>query len=444
MKHLKDIINNSLITEDVNSDNLPLDKTFYVEIYVFSNKREILHDRFSCTDFSIFTNKVFVFNQQTGMYLCIIGHKDLLQEFSYTNYRSKIFPYLSVGKNYSCFSALNTFKQTALEHLIINPILKGKSLKYSFGLEFETAKGIIPEHMCYQNGLIPLHDGSITGIEYTSVVLEKPYGLTLLQKQLELLNKSTVFDKNCALHVHCGGYPVNIKAVYLLYLICVSIEDDLRKYNCPAVFQTDMYKDTGKNYCNSYNKKMSFSDFCYAMSAGQDSSISSLTNVHPADTGGDRKWNINIRYFWVNFINILYYQRAKTIEFRFLRPTWNFNKIVGWLYIFNAILMYAEYQWKILDEEYSKYYKSRKTKLDGPSPISWGSYYSKHTPNSLTLMEIISRVYENTPILPKIKDFLVNLNKQSIYETENNDVYGKTEVTTDNNFFTTNIALTDA
>ena len=47
-------------------------------------------------------------------------------------------------------------------------------------------------------------------------------------------------------------------------------------------------------------------------------------------------------YYWVNFINLICYKVNKTIEFRLLRPTYNFNKIKLWLYIFNAILMYAE------------------------------------------------------------------------------------------------------
>ena len=47
-------------------------------------------------------------------------------------------------------------------------------------------------------------------------------------------------------------------------------------------------------------------------------------------------------YYWVNFINLICYKVNKTIEFRLLRPTYNFKKIELWLYIFNAILMYAE------------------------------------------------------------------------------------------------------
>lgn len=47
-------------------------------------------------------------------------------------------------------------------------------------------------------------------------------------------------------------------------------------------------------------------------------------------------------YYWVNFINALCYNVNKTIEFRLLRPTYNFEKILTWISIFNAILSYAE------------------------------------------------------------------------------------------------------
>lgn len=47
-------------------------------------------------------------------------------------------------------------------------------------------------------------------------------------------------------------------------------------------------------------------------------------------------------YYWVNFINTICYNVNKTIEFRLLRPTYNFNKILTWIAIFNAILLHAE------------------------------------------------------------------------------------------------------
>lgn len=39
---------------------------------------------------------------------------------------------------------------------------------------------------------------------------------------------------------------------------------------------------------------------------------------------------------------MLCYNSCKTIEFRFLRPTYNFHKIMLWMYIFNAVLQYSE------------------------------------------------------------------------------------------------------
>ena len=39
---------------------------------------------------------------------------------------------------------------------------------------------------------------------------------------------------------------------------------------------------------------------------------------------------------------MLCYEGPKTIEFRFLRPTFNFTKVYTWLLVFNAILKTAE------------------------------------------------------------------------------------------------------
>ena len=41
-------------------------------------------------------------------------------------------------------------------------------------------------------------------------------------------------------------------------------------------------------------------------------------------------------------MNLLCYKVNKTVEFRFLRPTYNLKKILVWMYIFNAMMQYAE------------------------------------------------------------------------------------------------------
>ena len=68
----------------------------------------------------------------------------------------------------------------------------------------------------------------------------------------------------------------------------------------------------------------------------------SFVQPHPNDLTRERKWQIPQRYHMCNFVNMFCYNVNKTIEMRFLAPTYNLEKILTWLYIFNAILIYAE------------------------------------------------------------------------------------------------------
>ena len=52
----------------------------------------------------------------------------------------------------------------------------GAKLQYSN----KDSKGYVPENKCFENGLIPLRDGSITGLEYSTVVLEGKQGINTL------------------------------------------------------------------------------------------------------------------------------------------------------------------------------------------------------------------------------------------------------------------------
>ena len=96
-------------------------------------------------------------------------------------------------------------------------------------------------------------------------------------------------------------------------------------------------------------------------------------------------------YFWCNFINILCYKVNKTIEFRFLRPTYNFKKILLWLYIFNGILKYAEV------------------------------WYSKNT--NINLTKIINTCYPEDIAL-KLRDGLSRLKALSMNQLNNGDKIG--------------------
>lgn len=251
-----------------------------------------------------------------------------------------IFPY-TFSRYYEAIESFSIFKDK-------QKVIDEKSfplsnhLKYTFGLEFETSEGIVPEMFCFRDGLIPLRDGSISGIEYSTVVLEGNKGLNLLRQQINTLREYTIFNKECSLHIHFGGFPLDKEKIFRLYSLCylLQLNQNLTPYLPPLTFKTSQYKASGKDYCRVLPVYRNFENM-YTSLVGQPF-LGSFTQPHPNDIDRQRKWNIPTRYYWINFINFLCYDVNKTIEFRFLRPSYNLKKILVWLYILNAILIYAE------------------------------------------------------------------------------------------------------
>lgn len=214
-----------------------------------------------------------------------------------------------------------------------------KYMKYTFGIEFETSLGAIPEKECFEAGLVPLKDGSITGNEYATVVLDKN-DFDLVQRQMELLKKFTKKNRSCALHIHFGGYPLEVDKVFNLYKTLYFTQDELLTLLPRYAFNTEKYKDNRKSYCGKLPLFTSFEDFYNYFSCGR--TFESFYNPHHNDPDHHSKWNIPTRYHNWNFINLLFYDNPKTLEARFLRPTYRFEKIYVWLAIINALMELSE------------------------------------------------------------------------------------------------------
>ncbi len=211
-------------------------------------------------------------------------------------------------------------------------------LPYTFGFEFETSGGYIPEDELYRIGLIPLRDGSITGLEYSTIVLGGNNGINALKEQIDVLREYTIFDKECSLHIHFGSFKLSPEV--LLRLNNLFAGSDIGTYLVPWAFTTGRYKNNGKEYCKKNTYHTTFNGL-YSSLVGC-SFYGDLFQPHPSDISGDRKWNISTRYKALNLVNAVCYNNAKTAEFRFLRPTYNFNKIISWLFILGAFIKYAE------------------------------------------------------------------------------------------------------
>lgn len=295
------------------------------EIVSFEGDRELLKD-------------VLVYSVHRGCYVSVVDFpKNLLAIEKYQMGYGE-FPYHFL-RRYEAIENFNIFngKQTVIRPTTFKIT---EYFKYSFGLEFETSMGYIPEDLCFRDGLIPLRDGSITGLEYSTVVMEGNSGLSLLRQQLETLRKYTAFNKECSLHIHLGGFELEPKNLYRIYLLCKNLESEIETMVPPETFHSAHYKANGKDYCMKLPVLKNF-DQLYKFLVGREF-YGSLTQPHPNDIKREAKWRIPTRYYWVNFINAVCYNVNKTVEFRLLRPTYNFEKILIWLSIFNAILTYAE------------------------------------------------------------------------------------------------------
>lgn len=282
---------------------------------------------------------LLVYSNHRGYYMSRVDvPEDILVQEMYTKGTGR-FPYHFDRR----YEACENFGRFDGKQEVVDPDKSynlANYLKYSFGLEFETSQGYVPEDLCFRDGLIPLRDGSIAGIEYSTVVLSGNNGIALLEQQLESLRRYTDFNKECSLHIHFGGFPLNSEKMFNLYLLCKSLEGELSNLVPKYTFKTSEYKANGKDYCNKLSNYRNF-DQMYEHLVGRRF-FNDFFQPHPNDIRREAKWRIPTRYYWVNFINALCYDVNKTIEFRFLRPTYNFQKIILWLYVLNAIMQYAE------------------------------------------------------------------------------------------------------
>lgn len=230
---------------------------------------------------------------------------------------------------------------------------------YTFGFEFETIKGCIPERINKKLGLIPVRDGSIKGLEYVTIPLSGKKGLESLKDCIYELNKRTVYDNDCSLHVHIGNIPRTKEYILALYKILCLLQDDI--YNLFPIYKKENYGVKKKCYTkpfpikttllkmdrkiNNKNINKNFNILFNYLSMGHDfedydNDLDQISS-HPSDPQGNGKWNIKTRYHAFNLIPILFGNK-QTVEFRIHTPTFDINKIFNYLVLCTSILEYVK------------------------------------------------------------------------------------------------------
>lgn len=234
----------------------------------------------------------------------------------------------------------------------------------TFGVEFETSTGFIPERLCYKHGLIPLQDGSIGGLEYVTIPLSGSKGLYNLMDVCKILKERTKYDFNCSMHIHIGGLKRSPNNILAVNNVANLVENDI--YSLQPLYKKDSISyGKGKNYSGpmkssilqlSMNEngservnKLLFKELFNYLSRGSsfetyDNDLDNVT-CHPSDPGGQRKWNITPRYCWFNTIPIVFTNK-QTVEFRQHNNTFDFFKIFHFILtsstIVNAANMFTD------------------------------------------------------------------------------------------------------
>lgn len=228
----------------------------------------------------------------------------------------------------------------------------------SFGLEFETTMGTLPERVLEKTGLIPLRDGSISGIEYVTVPLNGEKGLQCAINSLKELKKRTRYNETCALHLHIGNVPRTKEFILALFKVSCAVQEEM--FSMFPLYKKYNFGVKNKNYSKPYNifnffSKLdsnideqnidrNFNVLYRYLSMGESfgNKYNSLENVknHPADPENRAKWHVKTRYHWLNLTPLIFGNK-QTVEFRIHTPTFDVNKIVNFLFINSLIVNYV-------------------------------------------------------------------------------------------------------
>ena len=278
-------------------------------------------------DYRTYAGSLF-YRNDIGMYCLEKCYENNLIRISKFNW------YYPIPKCYN-FSKLNIPKNEIKLELDEYNVISN----YTIGIEYETSGGNIPWLECRKYNLVPLYDGSIAGHEYVTFPLTHGE-LHSISNHLQLLNNYTAFDRNCSLHIHFGGFPINYQAIEKLVKTWRYFQYDLLKYIPAWSYEVEKYKDNHK----AYNKPLKISNlksFYESTTANDYIDDNSFYLPNLFDQDEIRKWEVQGRYYNMNIMHLISGNEHKTVEFRFLRPTYNYKELKWYILILGSFLNYV-------------------------------------------------------------------------------------------------------
>lgn len=272
-----------------------------------------------------------------------------------------------------CFrKANNVFKdkknlKKAYAMGIISPTyIKTEGKKYSFGVEFETISGRLPEHADIHLNYEAMRDGSLKheddgkeyGGEYVTGVLRGDTGLMQLNKMCNYLTKYCKVNKKCGMHIHIGDLVLNSENIVHFYKLASMLEKEIflmlplsrRKNEYCRELKKFKFNFTEDSYNNPLEYKnlieeyyLQIFEYISHVKSTPDDSANKKTQHPMGNKCGYR--HETARYCWLNFVPAIFDTRGngvRTLEIRNHPGTTNFRKVKNYLLIFMAMAWFVE------------------------------------------------------------------------------------------------------
>lgn len=245
------------------------------------------------------------------------------------------------------------------------------SMQYTFGVEFETASGIVPAYASKGLNVECMRDGSIPSGEYVTGVLKGDAGIIQINSILHELSRRCTLNPSCGLHVHIGSADFTKKftiAAYclgqMLYNSLTTVVSPSRSFNryCNQMpnFKPELYKLAKGNSLDDkeiiHNLYMVIYNW---LCDGENMSPSPANDDYPKAQSHKmgRGYNRAPRYTWLNLIPSNFHRvdrnnstnaqvvgksLANTIEFRLHHGSLDFIDIYYWIILCMLFTNYCE------------------------------------------------------------------------------------------------------
>lgn len=318
--------------------------------------------KLNCISKEIVEKGDFYEELSTGLFYDKESHERTKSKFFIKSCRNRY----NVSLDYRSDGLMGMFSETFKKYFnppkIDNTLIKFLP-NVTFGIEYETSNGRIPERELLQNGLIPVRDGSLKNefgdpYEYATVVLDRSTGIHAVLNHVFLLNKYCENNFMNSMHIHVGSIPATKNYLTAMYMVGFAIQDEIYSMFPEFYRNTEMFKR--RNYNQALpkmsfdsNPEKNFQTIIKFLAMDSRYEFRGFKAKHPRDPSGDHKWNVETRYYWLNLTTLIF-GKNETVEFRIHPSTFNSDKIINWIFIVSAICEYAKnYQDEIASKEFS-------------------------------------------------------------------------------------------